>query len=82
MKNENNLTFEEALKRLEDSSARLESGDLSLDASISEFEECIKLIKLCEGKLSSAKQKVKILVEGADGAVYDKPFVPGEANED
>ena len=74
MKDNNTLTFEEALKKLEDAGARLESGELSLDDSIKEFEECIKLIKLCENKLSSAKQKVRILTEGEDGAVTDKPF--------
>ena len=82
MKNANDLTFEQALKKLEYSSAKLESGELSLDDSIAEFEECIKLIKLCEGKLSKAKQKVKILVEGSDGAVYDKPFTVDESDED
>ena len=80
MKNDN-LTFEAALKKLEDSSARLESGSLTLDESIAEFEECIKLIKLCESKLSSAKQKVKILVEGEGTEVYDKPFVPVDSDE-
>ena len=80
MKNDN-LTFEAALKKLEDASSKLESGTLTLDESITEFEECIKLIKLCESKLSSAKQKVKILVESEDGTVYDTPFVPVESDE-
>ena len=81
MKNYKELTFEEALNKLEDSSAKLESGELSLDSSIAEFEECIKLIKICEEKLSSAKQKVKILTEAPDGSVYDSPFVP-ESNDE
>ena len=78
MKTNDNVTFEEAIYKLEDTVMRLESGSLSLDDSISEFESAGKLIKLCEEKLSSAKQKVRILTEGADGAITDMPFVSGE----
>ena len=68
------LKFEDAMLALEDSISRLESGNLALDESISEFENAVKLIKVCETKLSSAKQKVRILIEGEDGVVTDKPF--------
>ncbi|MBR2431842.1 MAG: exodeoxyribonuclease VII small subunit [Clostridia bacterium] len=75
------ITFEEAMKKLEDSVSRLESGELSLDASIEEFEECVKLIGLCEKKLSDAKQKVRILIESEDGTVTDRPFSTDEDDE-
>ena len=68
------MSFEEAMSKLEDSVARLESGNLSLDKSIEEFEDCVKLIGICEKKLASAKQKVKILTEADDGSITDKPF--------
>ena len=48
--------------------------DLSLNRS-----EVEKLVKLCNEKLSAAEQKVRILTEGADGAVSDKPFDDNEA---
>lgn len=63
------------MKELEDSVARLESSGLSLDDSIAEFEKAVKLIRLCEDKLSAAKQRVRILTEGSDGSVSDEPFV-------
>ena len=75
------ITFEEAMKKLEESASRLESGELSLDASIEEFEDCVKLIGLCEKKLSDAKQKVKMLIESEDGTVTDRPFSSAENNE-
>lgn len=78
MKKADNITFEEAMSKLEDMVMRLESGALSLDDSISEFEAAVKLIKLCEEKLSGAKQKVRILTEGTDGSVTDALFVGGE----
>ncbi|MEW6680677.1 MAG: exodeoxyribonuclease VII small subunit [bacterium] len=42
----------------------LEKGEISLDESISLFEEGIALKKLCEEKLSSAEKKIKIISEG------------------
>ena len=68
------ISFEEAMLKLEDSVAKLENGNLSLDDSITEFENCVKLIKLCDEKLTVAKQKVRILIEGEDGSVSDRPF--------
>ena len=68
------ISFEEAMLKLEDSVAKLENGNLSLDDSITEFGNCVKLIKLCDEKLTVAKQKVRILIEGEDGSVSDRPF--------
>ena len=37
------INFEEAMKKLEQITAELEKGDLSLDESVKKFEEGIKL---------------------------------------
>ena len=74
MANKKDLTFEESIEALEASLAKLESGELTLDGSLSEFEEAIRLVKSCTEKLEDAKQRVRILTEGADGAVTDAPF--------
>jgi len=71
------LTFEEALLSLEDIVKKLEGGGLSLDESLSSFEDAVKLVRFCNEKLEAAEQKVKILVEGADGTVSDTPFENG-----
>jgi len=55
------LTFEESLKRLEEITEKLESGELSLDDSLKYFEEGVKLSRFCEKKLTETEQKVKIL---------------------
>lgn len=70
----NDMSFEAAMTELEVSVSKLESSSLTLDESITEFEKAVKLIKLCEEKLNTAKQKVRILTEGADGAITDAPF--------
>ena len=70
------MKFEEALASLEDIVKKLESNSFSLDESLCAFEEAVKLVKLCNKKLEDAEQKVRILTEGEDGAVTDKPFAP------
>ncbi len=67
------LTFEEALARLEEIVRALDSGNAPLDQSLSLFEEGVKLVKLCNNKLDSAEQKVKILTGGEDG-LAEKDF--------
>ena len=68
------MKFEEAMLLLEDTVRKLESGTLALDQSLDAFAEAVKLVKLCNEKLSEAEQKVKILTEGADGEITDLPF--------
>ncbi len=52
------LTFEEAIKRLEEIVLSLESGNCNLDDSIKLYDEGMKLSVLCDKKLSEAKQKI------------------------
>ncbi len=63
MKNENieNVTFEDALKRLEEIVRLLEGGDTALDVSLDLYEEAVSLVKICNSKLDSAQQKVTML---------------------
>jgi exodeoxyribonuclease VII small subunit len=70
------IKFEEAMSSLEDIVKKLEANSLSLDESLSAFEEAVKLVKLCNSKLENAENKVRILTEEADGSVTDKPFEP------
>lgn len=74
------LTFEQAMLSLEDTVKKLEEGGISLDDSLSAFEEAVKLVKYCNEKIEAAEQKVKLLVEGADGSVSDCPFDADNAN--
>lgn len=67
------MAFEPALARLEEIVRLLESGNAPLDESLSLFEEAVSLVKLCNSKLDSAEQKVKILVNGENG-LTEKDF--------
>lgn len=61
--NKENISFELALKRLEEIAGLLESNDTSLEDSMALFEEGIKLSKECSDILGSAKQKIITLTE-------------------
>ncbi len=61
------LSFEEALKKLEEQVQVLSDGKLPLQEALENFEEGIKLFKFCNEKLKEAEQKVTELVEGDKG---------------
>jgi exodeoxyribonuclease VII small subunit len=61
------MTFENAIARLEEIVAALESGDSPLDETMSLFEEGIRLSEVCNKKLTAAEQKI-IKVTGQAGA--------------
>lgn len=58
-----NMTFEAAMKRLDEIVNKLESGEESLESSLKLFEEGSALATLCYGKLQNAEQKIKQLTE-------------------
>ena len=72
------IKFEEAISKLEEAVRLLESGSLTLDESISKYEDALKYVKICNEMLQTAEQKVKILTESADGSISDRPFVQDE----
>ena len=67
-------TFETAMARLEAIVRSLEEGRLSLEESLASFEEGVRLVKLCTSQLDGAEQRVKLLLEGEQGEVSERPF--------
>ena len=76
---DNNISFEAAIEKLDLIVSRIESGALSLDESLSLFEEGVGLIKICNERLDKAEQRVRILTEDKSGTVSDAPFISDEA---
>lgn len=68
------LSFEEALKKLEGIVDDLEGGDVSLADSIATFERGSALKKHCEKTLRNAEMKVEEIVQRPDGSVETKPL--------
>ncbi len=68
------MKFEDAMKRLEEVVEKMESGKTGLEESLDLFEEGIKLVRFCSGKLEEAKKKIEILVKEG-GKIKTQPFV-------
>ncbi len=62
-----NLSFEAAMQELETVVAKLESGDIELDESISLFERGHALKRRCEEELKRAEERVAAITLDADG---------------
>jgi exodeoxyribonuclease VII small subunit len=63
------LTFEQAIERLETIVAQLESGKCALDESLKLFEEGTKLTAFCAETLKNAEQRiVKLTMNGQEDA--------------
>ena len=60
-------TFEENMQEMEKIVQELENGDLSLEDSMSKFEEGIKLSKQCNKILEEAEKKITMLVKTEEG---------------
>lgn len=61
--------FEQSLHELEALVLKMESGDLSLEDSLKEFERGVQLTRQCQEALTVAEQRVKLLA--ADGTQSD-----------
>ena len=61
------LSFEAALKRLEEIVRRLESGEASLDESIDLYGEGDRLKQQCEARLQAAQARIEKIQFGRDG---------------
>jgi exodeoxyribonuclease VII small subunit len=62
------LSFEDALRALEDVVRRLESGEVALDQSISLYERGEALRRHCQARLDAAQARIEKIVAGPDGA--------------
>lgn len=71
-------TFEKAMTELETVVRQLESSNLTLDESLSQFERGITLTRECEALLSEAKGKVEKLIRDSAGNLKTETFEPKE----
>jgi len=63
IKQEKKLSFEEALKKVEEIAFILEDGDLPLQKRVDKFEEGIKLLKQCENELKEVELIIQKVID-------------------
>ena len=73
-----NMSFEEAMKRLDEITEDLSREGVSLDRSLALYEEGVKLARVCNEKLEDTERKIKMLQISQSGEVSEKDFIPNE----
>ena len=71
--NSHSCTFEAAFLRLEEILDKMNSNEISLDESLTLYEEADRLIAMCSKKLNEAERKVEILIKNRNGEVQFGP---------
>jgi exodeoxyribonuclease VII small subunit len=81
--------FEDALAGLEKIIGVLELENVTLDDALNNFEQGIRLIRICENHLNAARGRVMELVKGENGEIVERvlgktleSFLDGEENND
>lgn len=59
-------SFEASLMELQALVERMESGKLTLEESLADFEKGIALTRQCQSALTNAEQKVSLLLDKGD----------------
>ncbi|MGX5217998.1 exodeoxyribonuclease VII small subunit [Pseudomonas segetis] len=67
------VDFEQSLTELQSLVERLENGEMSLEDSLTAFEQGIRLTRDCQAALAQAEQKVSLLLE-RNGELEEAPF--------
>ena len=71
--------FEDELKDLEGIVAQIDSGELSLEDSITAFERGVGLVRSLNQKLDEVERKVELLMRNAQGELKTTPYDPAAA---
>ena len=70
-------TIESALTKLETIVAGIESDPPPLEALIERYEEGVRLLKICQEKLTNAEQRIDIITRNARGEPILQPMIAG-----
>ena len=68
--------FEQAMKRLEEIVEKMESGNIPLEDLIVRYEEGMKLVKICQERLTAAEHRIEIITRNSAGKPVVKEFEP------
>jgi len=68
------ITFEDALRRLEQLVDQLEAGKLGLEESLEVFEEGVGLARRCARYLDDAEKRIELLTRDESGMLRTEPL--------
>jgi len=76
-KETNQLSFEEAMEKLEDIVQKMEENELPLEEAIAVFQQGMTLSQLCHQKLQTVEKQIHTLVE-KNGELTMEPMEENE----
>ena len=65
----NKLSFEDAMKKIEEIAEKLEAGKVSLDEMVDLYKQGTELSVYCNKMIDEAEQKIKILSKTKNGII-------------
>lgn len=72
--NEQNMTFEQSIQRLEQIVRTMERGDVALDESLKLFQEGTELVRSCGKLLDEAELQINKVMTAPDGSPVLEAF--------
>ena len=60
------LTYSDAMKRLEEIVRKIESGEMDIDSLAENLQEAKQLVAFCKGKLQHVEDEVNKIMEGKE----------------
>lgn len=72
--NEQNMTFEQSMTRLEQIVRAMERGEVPLEESLKLFQEGTELVRKCNTLLENAQLQVKKILVSQDGTPKEEEF--------
>jgi|LSQX01.2.fsa_nt_gb exodeoxyribonuclease VII small subunit len=76
------LTYEQAMEKLEQLVQSLEEGNLTLEESLATFEKAVSLIAYCRRLLTNVEKRISVLTRDEEGQLIEIPWVEGQESED
>lgn len=77
-KEERQLSFEEAMAKLDEIVSQISSGKVGLEESLTMYEKGIELVNRCREILEGAEKRIEMLAL-RDGKLTPEPMEPGGA---
>ena len=69
-----NLSFEQALERLQEIVAGLEDPERGLESSLELFEEGVSLSRLCRSKIDEIQKRVEVVLKETADSLVTEPL--------
>ena len=72
--NQEKMSFETSMARLEQIVRAMERGDVALEESLKLFQEGTELVRNCQKLLDEAQLQVKMIMTAPDGSPVEEDF--------